>query len=39
MGKLVFNKNPDAIKNATEKIVQKLQELKDAMNIIDRETV
>ena len=34
-----LNKNPDSIKNATEKIVQKLQELKDAMNIIDRETV
>ncbi len=34
-----LNKNPDAIKNATEKILQKLQELKCAMNIIDRDTV
>ncbi|MGC9061140.1 MAG: MjaI family restriction endonuclease, partial [Thermoplasmata archaeon] len=34
-----LKKKPDAIKNATEKILQKLKELKDAMNKIDRDTV
>lgn len=34
-----LKKNPDAIKNATEKIFQKLQELKNAIKSIDRETV
>jgi cell division protein ZapA (FtsZ GTPase activity inhibitor) len=34
-----LKKKPDAIKNATEKIIQKLKELKDAINKIDRDTV
>ncbi len=34
-----LKKKPDAIKNATEKILQKLKELRNAMNKIDRETV
>ena len=34
-----LKKKPDAIKNATEKILQKLKELKNAMNKIDRDTV
>jgi len=34
-----LNKKPDAIKNATEKILQKLKELKSAMDKIDRATV
>jgi len=32
-------KKPDAIKNATEKILQKLKELKNSLNKIDRATV
>ncbi len=34
-----LKKKPDAIKNATEKILQKLEELKNVINKIDRETV
>ncbi len=34
-----LKRKPDAIKNATEKILQKLKELKGAMNKIDQETV
>lgn len=34
-----LKKKPEAIKNATEKILQKLKELKDAMSKIDRKTV
>lgn len=34
-----MKKKPDAIKNATEKILQKLRELKNAINKIDRGTV
>jgi len=34
-----LKKKPDAIKNATEKILQKLQELKKSLNKIDRATV
>ncbi|MEO0092831.1 MAG: MjaI family restriction endonuclease [candidate division WOR-3 bacterium] len=34
-----LKKKPNAIKNATEKILQKLRELRNAMNKIDRETV
>lgn len=34
-----LKKKPDAIKNATEKILQKLKELRNAMNKIGRETV
>nr|BAL58220.1 type II restriction enzyme MjaI [uncultured prokaryote] len=34
-----LKKKPDAIKNATEKILHKLKELKNAMDEIDRETV
>ncbi len=34
-----LKKKPDAIKEATEKILQKLKELKNAMNKIDREVV
>lgn len=37
--KWYLKKKPDAIKNATEKILQKLKELRNAMNRIDRETV
>lgn len=39
MGRVVFEEKPDAIKNATEKILQKLRELKNAINKIDRGTV
>ncbi|MGC8913912.1 MAG: MjaI family restriction endonuclease, partial [Thermoplasmata archaeon] len=34
-----LKKKPDAIKNATEKILQKLKELKDAMDKIDMDAV
>ncbi|MCM8766258.1 MAG: MjaI family restriction endonuclease [Candidatus Omnitrophica bacterium] len=34
-----LKKKPDAIKNATEKILQKLKELKNAINKIDKDTV
>ncbi len=34
-----LKKKPDAIKKATEKILQKLKDLRNAMNKIDRETV
>ena len=34
-----MKRKPDAIKNATEKILQKLKELKDAMNKIDMDAV
>uniref|UniRef100_A0A7C6E9U7 MjaI family restriction endonuclease n=1 Tax=candidate division WOR-3 bacterium TaxID=2052148 RepID=A0A7C6E9U7_UNCW3 len=34
-----LKKKPDAIKNATEKILQKLKELKNSLNKIDRATV
>ncbi len=34
-----LKKKPDAIKNATEKILQKLKELRNAMDKIDNETV
>ncbi|GLI54119.1 hypothetical protein TISLANDTSLP1_18120 [Thermodesulfovibrio yellowstonii] len=34
-----LKKKPDAIKDATEKILHKLKELKDAIDNIDRETV
>jgi len=34
-----LKKRPDAIKNATQKILQKLRELKDAINSIDINTV
>lgn len=34
-----LKKKPDAIKNATEKILQKLKELKNALNKIDKEMV
>jgi uncharacterized protein YukE len=34
-----LKKNPDAIKNATQKILQKLKELKDAINSIDSNIV
>jgi hypothetical protein len=34
-----LKRNPDAIKNATEKILQKLEELKIALNKIDRKIV
>jgi len=34
-----LKKKPDAIKNATEKILQKLQELKNSLDKIDRATV
>jgi uncharacterized protein YukE len=34
-----LKKNPDAIKNATEKILQKLKELKNSFNKIDRATI
>ncbi len=34
-----LKKKPDAIKKATEKILQKLKELKNAINKIDHETV
>lgn len=37
--KWYLKKKPEAIKNATEKILQKLKELKNAINKIDRETV
>jgi len=38
-GKWYLEKKPDAIKNATEKILQKLKELKNAMNKIDQTMV
>ncbi len=34
-----LKKKPDAIKNATEKILQKLKELKNSLNKIDQATV
>jgi len=34
-----LKKKPDAIKNATEKILQKLKEFKNSLNKIDRATV
>jgi uncharacterized protein YukE len=34
-----LKKKPDAIKNATEKIFQKLKELKNSLNKIDRATI
>ena len=34
-----LKKKPDAIKNATQKILQKLKELKDAINSIDSNIV
>ena len=34
-----LRKKPDAIKNATEKIIQKLKDIRNAMDKIDRETV
>ena len=34
-----LNKKPDAIKNATEKILQKLKELKNSLDKIDRKMV
>lgn len=34
-----MDKNPDAIRNATEKILQKLKELKNCLNKIDKTTV
>ncbi len=34
-----LKKKPDAIKNATEKILQKLEELKNSLNKIDRTVV
>lgn len=34
-----LKKKPEAIKNATEKILQKLKDLKNALNKIDKETV
>lgn len=34
-----LKKNPDAIKNATEKIFQKLKEFKNSLNKIDRNMV
>ena len=34
-----LEKNPEAIKNATDKILQKLEEFKDSLNKIDRATV
>ncbi len=34
-----LKKKPDAIENATEKILQKLEELRNAMNKIDQHTV
>ncbi len=34
-----LKKKPDAIKNATEKILQKLKELRNAMNKIEQRTV
>ena len=34
-----MNRKPDAIRNATEKILLKLKELKNALNKIDRATV
>lgn len=34
-----LKKNPDAIKNATEKILEKLKEMKNVMEKIDRKTV
>ena len=34
-----LKKKPDAIRNATEKILQKVKELKNALNKIDRATV
>lgn len=37
--KWYLEKNPDAIKNATEKIFQKLEEFKNSLNKIDQTTV
>ncbi|MEM2087540.1 MAG: MjaI family restriction endonuclease [Thermoproteota archaeon] len=37
--KWYLEKKPDAIKNATEKILKKLKELQNVMNTIDNETV
>jgi hypothetical protein len=37
--KWYIEKNPDAIKNATEKILQKLEEIKNSLNKIDHEMV
>jgi len=34
-----LKKNPDAIKNATDKILQKIEDLKGALDEIDRNTV
>ncbi len=34
-----LKKKPDAVRNASEKILQKLKELRNAMSKIDRETV
>jgi hypothetical protein len=34
-----LQKKPDAIKNATEKILQKLKELKETLKDIDYDTV
>jgi ribosomal protein S19 len=38
-GKTYLQKKPDAIKNATEKILQKLKELKETLKNIDYDTV
>lgn len=37
--KWYLEKKPDAIRNATEKILQKLKELKNSLNKIDQTTV
>lgn len=37
--KWYLEKKPEAVKNATEKILQKLKELKNSLNKIDRATV
>jgi len=37
--KWYLEKNPSAIRNATEKIIQKLKELKNSLNKIDRKMV
>ncbi len=39
MGRMVPEKKPDAIKNATEKILQKLKELKNPIDKIDPKMV
>lgn len=39
MGKVVLKEKPDAIKNATEKILQKLKEFKNSLDEIDQTIV